>query len=252
MAHAEACELDDFGPSGGGHSEWSLAHYLSYVSTAMASMGWCSRARARAENLSCATADVALEWMVANYRSQRAREEPKHPVPSDGDRARAEAARAWAADLGAHHAALSDYEHDIMLVAKLERVDGRTIGLAASIISAHERAIEKAAERGISRWFGTVRVKGQKKYVRATFTLTVLAVISVGLRSEYGPAAMHIMRDPVGNKAVWTTRSKTLEVGRTYQLRSTVDAHETYMGEQQTVLSRCEVVEATSSLPMAA
>ena len=72
---------------------------------------------------------------------------------------------------------------------------------------------------------------------RLELYLTVERVIE--LSNGYGNSIMHLMRDDDGNLYVWTTASKSWEVGSEHHIRGTVKDHRTYRNEKQTVLSRC-------------
>ena len=72
---------------------------------------------------------------------------------------------------------------------------------------------------------------------RLEFKLTIDKTIPFD--NMYGASTMHVMTDEDGNTFIWTTGSKTLEVGKTYTMRGTIKDHRTYRGINQTVLSRC-------------
>lgn len=242
-------DLDiDFFATGERHvKDWHLVTYLAYVSAVIDRHGWCSRATAMAHEGVDATSDAAWRWMIENYQEMKRSNghhavRLQHPEPSERDYARANTARDWAMALHENLETLSDYEHNVNVVARVSRVDRKTRGVGASILVACDRAHAKKAERQASQWFGKVKVQGDKKYKRETYELKVLAAIEVGINSRFGSSTLHILRDTNGNKAVWTTKT-TLEVGTTYKLKVTVDEHSEYKGEKQTVLSRCEVVE---------
>ena len=61
----------------------------------------------------------------------------------------------------------------------------------------------------------------------------------IDLNDGYGNPIMHLMRDDDGNLYVWTTASKSWEVGSDHHIRGTVKDHRTYRNEKQTILSRC-------------
>lgn len=76
---------------------------------------------------------------------------------------------------------------------------------------------------------------------RTIFDLTVKKAI--GLDSYYGHSTMHVMEDANGNTFVWTTASRTLEVGTTYTMKGTIKDHSEYKGVKQTILSRCSIIK---------
>ena len=76
---------------------------------------------------------------------------------------------------------------------------------------------------------------------RRDFVLTIEKAIT--LDGFYGPSTMHIMKDANGNTFVWTTASKTLEVGHTYEMRGRIKDHKEYRGVKQTILTRCTSIK---------
>lgn len=73
--------------------------------------------------------------------------------------------------------------------------------------------------------------------------VTVKIERAVQLQGYYGPSTMHIMRDAEQNVYVWTTAARQLTEGRTYTLRGTVKDHKVYRATQQTILTRCKIIE---------
>ena len=76
---------------------------------------------------------------------------------------------------------------------------------------------------------------------RTIFDLTVKRTLE--LAGAYGISTMHIMEDANGNVFIWTTASKTLEKGHTYKMKGTIKDHRVYKNVQQTVLTRCSIIE---------
>lgn len=75
---------------------------------------------------------------------------------------------------------------------------------------------------------------------RTKFNLTIKKVIPV--ENRYGISSMHIMKDENDNTFIWTTASKTLEVGKEYNMKGTIKDHREYRGIKQTILSRCTIL----------
>lgn len=71
--------------------------------------------------------------------------------------------------------------------------------------------------------------------------LTVKNAIS--LNGFYGESMMHIMVDEDQNVFVWTTASRTLQVGMSYTVKGTVKEHKMYKHTKQTILTRCRCQE---------
>lgn len=76
---------------------------------------------------------------------------------------------------------------------------------------------------------------------RLEFFLTVDR--KVELAGMYGISIMHIMHDEDGNVFIWTTASKSLDTDVEYHIRGTIKDHRTYKNVQQTVLTRCTIIE---------
>ena len=107
--------------------------------------GWCSRGEARNSLIpKLATVDQALLWFNPKFvEEQRGPVRAKY-APTDDDTAEASAI-AWAQSLPADIA--DDYLWNIRVVAHKEYVDARGAGLAGSIISAHNRHVERELAR---------------------------------------------------------------------------------------------------------
>lgn len=83
-----------------------------------------------------------------------------------------------------------------------------------------------------SRWQGEVGDRIDRK-------LTVIKVTPID--GYYGPTSFHLFSDEAGNEYCWTTASKILELGKTYQVRGTIKQLSKYKGKEQTILTRCRV-----------
>ena len=59
----------------------------------------------------------------------------------------------------------------------------------------------------------------------------------------YGPSNFHLFSDSEGNEYCWTTASKKLEEGENYKLRGTVKNLSRYKGIEQTILTRCRILD---------
>lgn len=76
---------------------------------------------------------------------------------------------------------------------------------------------------------------------RLTLRVHIDRVIPVS--NQWGDSSMHIMSDEDGNVFVWTTASRTLEQGADFLIKGTVKDHRTYRNVDQTILSRCKILE---------
>ena len=71
-------------------------------------------------------------------------------------------------------------------------------------------------------------------------TLTVIKVTPLE-EGYYGPSTFFLFRDEYENEYCWTTGSKSLDLGATYDVRGTIKSLQIYKGKKQTVLTRCRV-----------
>lgn len=71
-------------------------------------------------------------------------------------------------------------------------------------------------------------------------TLTVVKITPLA-DGYYGPSTFFLFRDEYENEYCWTTGSKSLDLGATYEVRGTIKSLQIYKGKKQTVLTRCRV-----------
>ena len=86
---------------------------------------------------------------------------------------------------------------------------------------------------GKSRWQGEV---GDR--IDRFLTVTKATELEGGY---YGPSTFYLFEDADENQYTWTTGSKKLEVGESYEVRGTIKQLSKYKGIEQTVLTRCRV-----------
>ena len=225
-------ESDSEPGMGGGCKYWSLEHYLSVVACAIRGYGWLSKAKARETDAS-PTANIAWGAMV-HPKSRADFERDCGPV-SEADAATAAAAMAWAADLHNTAADLNDYLYSINVIARSAVVEGKTDGLAASIVSGYLREVDRAAmaaREANSVYFGEI---GK----RAEFTLT-LATAPRCFETNWGGSWLYKFTDPAGNIGAWWAGDNALEieVGETKVFKATPKKHEEFRGVKTTTLSR--------------
>jgi hypothetical protein len=224
---ASACALaesaeDIGGYKGGGASSILLAEYLGYVTLEVRRNGWVPRSAVR-DIGGRATADRALERLLDRDLKK------EHPSPAD--LVTAASALEWAEGLTEEQAGINDYLHNIRAIACSGLVDRRTLGLAASIPSAHGRELTRAAIRGRSQHFGTIDK-------RETFVLTYTG--SNAYTNDFGTRFIHQFVDVTGNKAIWNSGAQDLKAGTSYYVTGTVTKHGEWRGEAQTNLTRCK------------
>lgn len=209
--------------------------YLAHVAAMIRTNGWTARSAAGWD--SRATADLAADnlWAMAKKGKD-------FIEPTEEDSARADAALLWAREVLPERDKLSEFDHNLALIAKQDYMPKRGDGILAYVVVAHARALEhevKLAERkkraADSTHFGEVK----KRY---DLTLTVEAIFEND--GHYGTTWITKLRDADGNMFTWFG-SYELERGGVYTGKWTVKAHEEFRGELQTVITRPHGLEKT-------
>lgn len=93
-------------------------------------------------------------------------------------------------------------------------------------------ADSKLYDAGVSKHIGKI---GER------LDLVLTCTKAIQNESAYGISTFHIFEDAAGNIFTWSTTSKCLEEGKTYHIKGTVKAHDTYRNTCQTALTRCSV-----------
>ena len=247
---AEGGESEGFG---GGSGDVALSQYLPFVAWCVREQGWTSRTIAREQGRS-ATADIAFHFMsCGNKRSCPSCSKMEVQCePTDVDVALAVSAEVWAETLSddeVNAQAGSDYLHNVRAVARTGIVGFRSAGIAASMVTAYERALgveRKRAERAArppSAHVGTVG----KREVFSNVTLDFVT----GYETQYGYTTILKFVADSGALLVWKASNTDLargDVGKRYDVKGTVKKHDEYKGQKQTLLSRCAVEEVKSEL----
>lgn len=184
---------------------------LLYVAAGeVAKHGYISRRKAE-EDMIPATADT-----VRNAFHERLRERNPEPLeitvePAD--------VLAWVRALDDKDLE-QDYLYNLYTVCKGDSLTDRQFGIAASAITAYQRAMERKAERsGPGRVDEFIGEAGDK----ITVTFTVFRVFENV--TEYGMSYKHILRADTGHTLTWRTSSEPLEQGKTYTGTFSIKGH---------------------------
>jgi hypothetical protein len=156
------------------------------------------------------------------------------------DEDRINGALAWARTLEGD----SDYVRNIRTLANAEAVGYKHIGFVASIISAHDRALDRETERvrkaearealPESNWVGDIGNRITIKYV----TLDNIRELD----GNFGITYLHKMTDADGNELVWfASKNNLCKVGDTINMTATVKRHGEFNGRKNTVINRAKV-----------
>lgn len=233
-------ELSDGYSGGRSPQAWNLADYLGYVAANIRVNGWVSRKQARDGDFNVhATADSAYMAMFPAPDASR----KGLIVPEPQDVTVAAAALAWVRDgwLAAREegAELGDYEHNVTTIVKMEYVTSKTMGITASVISAHARAIGREIEKKRALAGKHVGTEGKRELFKA---LSVARIFDI--EGDYGVSKMHIFYDDAGNTLVWKASNERLDIGATYNVTATVKRHavNNRTGAPETWLSRAKAV----------
>jgi hypothetical protein len=251
--------MGGFGGSGSGVRYYTLQEVLETAACVIRRDGFMSKAAAY--KIAQESGDVVetsagkVAWLFAPITPGRGAEKEREAKAAykveDTDKAKAQLAQEWAANMNPTEA--QDYLWNLHVVANMEHVTQRNFGLTVSMISAYQRESDRLAgieyerkTRPVSEFVGTL---GK----REDFTLTVKKLI--GFDGNYGHTVLHIMLDQNGNKLTWfKSGNADMEEGKTYVVKGTVKNHEVYnrnkdyegnpigQGEKQTILSRCKIV----------
>jgi len=229
----EAEESEESGDGQGWGHLLDLESYLEAVCAVIRTSGWTSRKHEQ-ETGTRATAGLAID-VLTGWRTG-AHDVRLESQPRDHELTLA--AKEWGKGLKARAdetgQTLSDYEHNLCVVANLSAIEPSMIGIAASLIPAYQRSQEQARERAQrpeSQWVGEI---GK----RLTLKVEVVAVRELpGFRDRV--TYLHKMTDEAGNDLVWFSTTGELNLG-THTLIATIKEHGEYRGRKQTTLSRCK------------
>jgi len=234
------------GMGGGSDSgDRTLAEYFPLVAWAVRVVGWTSRTAAR-ESGRDATATADITWRMLMDPMGRAMREGKVEI-TDEDKATAVSAEQWAENLSDVEVdrEAGDYLHNVRAIARTGLVKHRTAGIAASIITAYQRAVARERERArraaLPQLDAHVGTAGKRE------TFAVMLDFVTGYETAYGYTTVCKFRTAEGATLVWKASNTDLargDVGKVYALTGTVKKHDDYKGAKQTIVTRCAVVEA--------
>ncbi|HUT79509.1 MAG TPA: hypothetical protein VM285_17565 [Polyangia bacterium] len=229
-AFAEASEDADFGGGGGRISYLPAETYLSYVALAIRLKGWTSRRKAEEEG-GYATATFATDLM---FPRQGTPEHERH-YHEACDRAEAMAGLEWARGLDQQGAELSDYEHNLNVLAGAGLLEWRDLGLAASMVAMYQRDRERRQQQAQGAGSEHLGAPKEKLELRATVTG------AIPIDGNYGPCTL-VRFLSGGNVLIWfATGEPELEVGDSYDVRATVKRHDEREGIKQTIITRAKL-----------
>lgn len=219
---------------GGGSDVLTLDRYLPYVAMAIREWGWVSRTKAREQGLG-STADAASGALFSTHRDT--------PRPTAEDIERAQAAIDWARAIDAETDDI--YLLSCRALSYAGYCNGRTMGIAASIVAAHRRALNVAEEQKRREASPSIHVGTPGK--REAFSVTIEKMVDI--ESDWGGKTLYVLRTPEGallkafhsGGALRTKAGRKLDVGDTATVKATVKKHGEYKGQKETVVHRIAV-----------
>jgi hypothetical protein len=228
---------------GGGRiaDAWDLPRFLTLVACRVRLFGWVSRSTARDSYEKQATADVVLEMLTPPNLYNRDKHNKlvaAHTI-TDADSVEAENALEWAKGISEEDRG-NDFLANVNLVARVGVASRKTAGVAAAIIIAYQKAMEKEinrqreAARPVSNWIGVV---GKRiEYLEVVCDRVIMN------ESQYGVTGIHKMTDAVGNDLVWfASGGEKIKAGEKVVISAGVKEHGEYKDRKQTILTRVTV-----------
>ena len=216
-----------------------VLHFLAVTSCCIRAFGWTSRSKAY-EIQSRATADDVNDYIFGTSQADRDMRRD-YPVTEEDDTL-AEKALEWVQSLD--EVKLRDnYLYNINLVSKMESVDSGHYGLAASIIFAYKKEVEreiiqkeKRAAGEASEYIGSV---GDKLTLQLVVT-SITPIDGGQFGTTYCCKFLYGGRD----RAVWfASRYPDFNEGETITLKGTVKAQsDSFHNIKETQFTRCKVI----------
>jgi hypothetical protein len=226
---ALVAELMDFmsnsSHGGIGSNNEGLYHiqtFLEHTVACIREYGWVSKSEAKTSGEK-ATAACVLDNLEMQYINL-----------SLDDKEKAQQALEWTENLSDEDCEFSDYLHNIRAIARAGIVGLRTMGFAASIISAYDKDVAKRQPKLISSHVGHIKM-------REEFDLTLKDMYHG--HSTYGGFTKYTFHDDYGNVFIWTSSviQNDLELNNKYKIIGTVKAHTEFKGIKQTEINRCKI-----------
>lgn len=228
---------------------WDLKVFLTWTASRIEKAGWLSKGKAyEMDRLGDATAVVVLNFftpppaLCSEEAKREWREYKEAHTPNDKNAEDAENAIEWARAISETEIASNNYLANVNLVARTNMATRKSAGIAASILPAYYKNVEREialaqkAEKPESKHIGTVgeRVKMMK------VTCEKLS----GFEGAYGFSTIHKMVDENGSDMTWFASGDGSEMkeGETYHVALTIKKHDEYKGRKVTMVNRVKVL----------
>lgn len=215
------------------HMRYDPKGYMDAVAAVIDANGWVPKSRSGTDN-------PATSTLATKLITEQARPGIRDESIELTDQQRyVDEALAWAAEQEGHG---DDYLANLAAVAGKETWGHKDLGLAASIIPAYQRHLERAAIEAAkaaqrpSEHLGTV---GEK----LSFEAKVIGVHTFpGYAYNSPDRAIVSMITPEGDRLVWKASNvmRAPEQGDTVTMSGTVKEHGEFRGDKQTIVTRCK------------
>lgn len=240
----EATDSDEFWGGGSASHDLYLETYLAWVASVISVDGWASVSGTKYDGTPtctiasmCMMGDKPFTMDAARWDAFVAERSPKPEHV-----ALAQEALVWARTLEGSE---NNYQANLALLVKGDRIGRKHVGLAASIVSSFQNLkmarTQKAAIK--DEWVGEVKQR---------LLLDVTCVKVIPISGQYGTVGLHILRTPEGHSLTWFASSaEWLETGSRYLVKATIKKHEWYSNKRdpkapqtrQTSLTRVAIQE---------
>lgn len=227
--------------------QWPLGEYLAAVATCIRVDGWMSRKLAE-DKMTTATADNARDLLTAWRKGPETKIERDALArygggPSLADCAEATAAWEWCKAIEAS----SDYDHNLRTIAHAGFVAIKWIGLAASMVAAYQRDLNRRAAEAAKAARGDGGVHLGK--IGERLELEVEVIGSRTIEGYYGATQLLKFQADDGSQLMTFASGsglrvpdgdsdREIKIGDKIRIRGTVKDHKSFQGQAETQLSR--------------
>ena len=230
---------DEFCGGGRVRADHEIGEFLAITSYCIRTYGWVTRSAEAASGTESTATHVSRLLCEQSHPAAEAQRQAELAAVSAKDGVRAQAALAWARATVEN----SDYIYNLRTVCSAPTVAPKMTGIAASAISAWDRAMARETERRAPRATGTSTHQG---VVGGKLTFDGEVVMVRAVEGEYGTTTILKLVDASGNVYTWfASGGKDVQRGEKYTITGTVKKHDAYQTEKQTVLTRCKLVEVS-------
>jgi len=225
-----------------------VSSFLAYAARAIRAHGYVSRKASEAAEMSGQYRETTrAEVLFAMFPPRELRDKEKQKVlearPEQQDDDYAQAAREWVLSTEGD-ANLSDFAHNLLVIAKSEVIQWRDTGIAAYVVEAYRRHLEGEKERIAQAARPNVHFGAEKVRYKQQAVLFNGCVTS--FETQYGTTYVYTFDHvETGARLKWLTSSQLdTQAGAQGVADFTVKGHAEWKGHKQTELSRVKFTPA--------